>query len=409
MTDLADAVLPFIRTRADLSRWNTANEHGEQMHRAIDTLESAALTDDPVDVYSVTHKALASAIKVIARSDDSSGFIGGACRRILELHPMFAARAGVPTAQLVKWMIGFQFHQEIDYFEIDPVAYAPALGETGMNLYRTQLDDTANLLGPRPPDEPRWSTPDFHTRFVLEWNAQRLAVYDRDVEAIIRTHARDLKVAAWFEDTARAFEEIGDVSRAIEWAERGSDFNDGHQSISSADYWCRLLAEHRPSELLDARVRVFRKWPVAVHADALYVAAGSGWDDYRDEVAAALADRPADAVTFALSSLKDAPLAWDLAHSLSLDDDRLWAKLAKSYEKLDPLAVLPVLTRLVVNELIEADTRHYQPAVRRLKKMRQLAAGSTQAAEVDAFVAELRDKYRRRPRLQHEFDRAGLP
>jgi hypothetical protein len=38
-------------------------------------------------VYVVTHKALASAIKVIARADDSSGIIGDACRRLLELHP----------------------------------------------------------------------------------------------------------------------------------------------------------------------------------------------------------------------------------------------------------------------------------------------------------------------------------
>ena len=37
-------------------------------------------------MYAVTHKALASAIKVIARAD-SSGIIGDACRRLLELHP----------------------------------------------------------------------------------------------------------------------------------------------------------------------------------------------------------------------------------------------------------------------------------------------------------------------------------
>jgi hypothetical protein len=59
--------------------------------------------------------------------------------------------------------------------------------------------------------------------------------------------------------------------------------------------------------------------------------------------------------------------------------------------------------------LVEADTRHYRPAARRLKKMRNLAAGSSEAAEVDELIADLRERYHRRPRLQLEFDRAGLP
>jgi hypothetical protein len=41
--------------------------------------------------------------------------------------------------------------------------------------------------------------------------------------------------------------------------------------------------------------------------------------------------------------------------------------------------------------------------------MRKIAAGSERAAEVNEFIAELRETHRRRPRLQQEFDRAGLP
>jgi len=70
---LADAVLPLIRTRADLWRWSTANAHGREMHEAVDILERSIRSTDPDEVYAVTHRALASAIKVIARADDSSG------------------------------------------------------------------------------------------------------------------------------------------------------------------------------------------------------------------------------------------------------------------------------------------------------------------------------------------------
>ena len=112
VTMLADAVLPLIRTRADLSRWSASNAHGRQMHEAVDNLEAAIPTTDPAEVYAVTHKALASAIKVIARADDSSGIIGGACRRLLELLPTVAAAAQVPASNLVDWMMRFQFDGE---------------------------------------------------------------------------------------------------------------------------------------------------------------------------------------------------------------------------------------------------------------------------------------------------------
>ncbi len=408
-TELADAVLPLIRTRADLHRWSAANEHGHRMHRAVDILEAAFDTRDPADVFAVTSAALASAITIIVRADDSSGVIGDACRRLLGLHPVAAARASAPAAPLVKWMITFQFYGKVDYFELDPVAYSPALGEAGMVLYRTSLDDIANQRGPKPRDDQRWSAPDSHIRWVLDWNECRLAVFDRDVEAIVRTHARDQKVAAWLHHTARAFEEIDQISLAIEWAQRAADFDGGHQAEKAADDWCRLLSEHRPSELIDAQLVVLGRWPTAAHAGTLYQTAGESWDEYREEVMGTLSRRPPEVVSFALSWLQDVRLAWGLAHSLGLVDDRQWATLAKSYEKVDPLAVLPVMNRLVRVDLAEAKAQHYRLAARRLKRMRQLSAGSTEAITVDDFVAELRETYRLRPRLQQEFDHAGLP
>ena len=97
MSTLADSVLPLIRTRADLHRWSASSAHGRQMHQAIDILEADAATADPAELYAVTHKALASAIKVIARADDSGGVIGEACRRLLAMHPKVATRAGVAS------------------------------------------------------------------------------------------------------------------------------------------------------------------------------------------------------------------------------------------------------------------------------------------------------------------------
>ncbi len=409
MTNLAEAVLPLIRTRSDLYRWSTANTHGSQMHEAIDLLEQAIPTEDPAVVFTVTQKAITSAITVIARADDSSGIIGDACQRLLNLHPVAAAAAKVPMAKLIDWMIKFQFDSEVDYFELDPVAYAPALGDIGLVRYRAKLAEIAAGLGIQPSPSERWNSPNSHEWWVMEWNAQRLAVLDHDIEAIIRTHARDRKVAAWFEDTAVAFEEIGEIDLAIDWAKQATDFDAGHQSRKAADYWCKLLDEYRPDELLDARVDVFRRWPSAGTAAHLYEDSSRAWPDYRDEVIERLAASPRDAILFALLTLKDVQFAWDQAHSIGLRDADVWERLATAYAKIDSLAVLPILTELVENELTAAGAQHYKLAARRLKKMRKLAANSAKVAEVDHFIAELRETHRRRPRLQLEFDRAGLP
>jgi tetratricopeptide (TPR) repeat protein len=409
VNELAEAVLPLIRTRADLWRWSAANEHGRQMHDAVAILQAAAETEDPAVVFAVTQKAIASALKVIMRADDSSGIIGDACRALLDLHPKVAARTKPPVAKLVDWMMAFQFDNECDFFHLDPVAYAPALGEQGMASYRAKLADLEARLGRRPSEEERWTAVHRAEWFTLDWNAQRLAVLDRDVEAIIRTHARDRRVAAWLQDTAEALAEIGEVDLAIEWARQALDVGPAHQSLKAGEYWCALLAEHRPVELLAARLEVFRRWPSSSTAACLYRDSGQAWPQHGDEVMQRLAVSPRDAVLFALLSLKDVQYAWELAHSLALDDDRTWSDLVKSYEKVDPLAVLPVLNRLVVSELVETGAQHYQIAARRLKKMRTLAAGSEYGAEVDKFIAELREANRRRPRLQQEFDRAGLP
>jgi len=409
VSGLADTVLPLIRTRADVYRWATANEHGQRMHAALDILEAALPTADPAEAYSVTHRALSSAITVIARADDSSGIIGDACRRLLDLHPKVAAAAKVPTAKLIDWMMTFQFDGDVDYFTLDPAAYAPALGEAGMVAYRSRLMQIEAGLGQRPAEADRWTPQHSHEWFTLDWNARRLAVLDRDVDAIIRTHARDRSVAAWLQDTAEAFNEVGQTDLAIDWAKQATDFNDGHQSRRAADYWCELLDDHRPNESLPARLVVFRRWPSSATAARLHAAAGASWPDYRAEVMTTLATSPRDAVVFALRTLKDVELAWDLAHALALADDPTWSELVKVYEKIDPLTVLPVLQRLVEHELVAAKAQNYRFAARRLAKMRRLAAGSDHAQAVDSLIAQLRETHRRRPRLLQEFDRAGLP
>jgi hypothetical protein len=408
VSDLTDAVLPLIRTRADLWRWSTANAHGRQMHEAVDVLE-VAQDQPPAERLAVCQNAIASAVVVILKADDSSGIIGDAVRRLLTLHPKLATQAQPPVARLADWLIAFQFDGKQDFFQLDPVAYAPALGDLGLKRYRDRLQRLRDELGPEPDESERWTAPAAHTRLTLDWNARRLAVLDRDVDAVITTHARDRAVPRWLHDTAEALAEIDRPDLAIDWAKQATDHGDGHQSLQAAKYWCALLAEHQPDQVLAARWEVFDRWPTSSTASDLYQAAGSDWPPYRDQVLNRLASRPRNAVLFALLTLNEPDLAWNLANQLNLNDADAWDRVLKEYGKLDPVATLPVHTRLVEELLVDAGAQNYQRAAKRLRTMRALTAGTSHRPDVDALIAQLRETHRRRPRLLQEFDRAHLP
>ena len=103
----ADAALPLIRTsRSDLWRYASSNEHGAQMRDAVALLEVAIAAPEELveegvrpptlaELYTIVHKALASALKVIARADDSAEIIGDVCRDLnARASPTEAKRSG---------------------------------------------------------------------------------------------------------------------------------------------------------------------------------------------------------------------------------------------------------------------------------------------------------------------------
>lgn len=68
-----------------------------------------------------------------------------------------------------------------------------------------------------------------HGRFVLHYNAERLAVAHRDVPRIVATHAGDQSRSYRMHNTAKALAEIGETGLAIDWAQRGALLETGHQ------------------------------------------------------------------------------------------------------------------------------------------------------------------------------------
>lgn len=415
---LADAVLSLIRTKnQNLWRYSVAMEHGTDMCDGAALLEVAVESPKslpglgvqvptPKETYAVAHKALASAIKVIGRADDSSGIMGSACQELIRLHPLAASAAGVPQVKLADWFFRFHFNEDVEYFNLDPVAYAPALGDLGLAHLRTLVADLRTEITSTPPANPLSSYD--HREFLLQWFEQRLAVLDKDFDAIIATHLRDSTVAAWYEDVAQAFEEIGEVDLAIFWARRALLFDHGHQARTAAGRWWRLLEAHQPEELPFAARLIFDRWPNADAAAHLIARTGN---ESVGHVLTTLESNPDELIRFQLDTLDDPGLAWQTAQDLGGISDWVWGKLARDYFAIDPIASLEVQLRLIATSLTEANTRRYQPAARELKKLRQDArkASPEAAALVDQAITDLRETYKRRPSFLAALDRAKLP
>lgn len=419
LVPLADLVLPLIRTRSrELWRYNVSNAHGAQMHEAVDVLEAAldapeslperyeAIAPTPKEVFTVTTKALSSAIRVIARADDSSGIIGSACYSLIDLHSRAAAAAGAAPLKLADWMYRFHFDEKVDYFDLDPVAYAPALGVEGLARLREHVEALrAECAAVETAGE---HNPYGRREWLLSWFDKRFAVLDEDLEAIIRTHLGEGKVPAQFDWVAEAFEEIGRYDLAIEWAQRAVLLDRSFQAHHASRHWWKLLETHKPEELAAAAATIFHRWPDAASGARLITFAGK---QFVDEAQRILEDQPAELVTFQLETLGDPRLAWDTAHRLPLTSERVWTELAEAYFPIGPAAAIGVQLRLVSASLEEADTRKYRPAARELTRIRKGAAatGPDQVRLVDLTIAALRERYKRRPSMIAAFDRARLP
>lgn len=64
-------------------------------------------------------------------------------------------------------MTSFQFHGEVDFVELNPVAYAPALGGRGLTTCRRLLTVIEAALAPR--GEELWGSPYSGQWFTTEW------------------------------------------------------------------------------------------------------------------------------------------------------------------------------------------------------------------------------------------------
>ena len=122
--------------------------------------------------------------------------------------------------KLAAWMVRFSCKDQ-DFFEIDPVRYATALGEPELVAYRHAI-----------------AQGDGDRSFAVRWARERLAVLDGDTQAIVTLLGADLTKPHQFIRVCEAMAELGRDEDVLSWASRGIAETRGWQVDTLYDLAC---------------------------------------------------------------------------------------------------------------------------------------------------------------------------
>ncbi len=359
----------------------------------VDAIEAEAESNPSRELLKLIELSVGRVVKVILKSDDSSGMMGDVAHRLLAVHEQVAAAGAAEPKALARWMIKFGFDDQ-DFFTIDPVVYAPALGDKGMAVYRKSVEERTA--------QPRVS-------FAVKNAIERLAILDGDVDAIVALFGQDLSSPYQYTRVAEAMLELSREDDALRWAERGIEVTSGWQVKHLYDIAAGVHeAKGDPAAVLGVRLDHHQNMPSSSTYGVLRDAANAAgsWGSHVSEAREVLGRRDRGSLVDVLLADGEVEVAWSVAADDldELGDDRL-VRLAGAYEAVDPAASVEVYVRVVESILETTDRRAYRAAAKQLKNASRAAGAARLAAEHQTYLVGLREQHRRRPTLVAMLDK----
>ena len=181
---------------------------GRAMHArpAVEAIGEAVGSSPTAELVLLIERAIGHVVKVILKADDSDGLIGDLARELLDLHARACDAGNADPIKLAHWMVRFRFDDQ-DFFEVDPVRYADALGELGLAAYRREVKQRVEVGG--------------GDSFAATYAQERLAVLDGDTATLVGLLGGDLSRPYQFIRVAEAMAELGRDDDVLSWATRG--------------------------------------------------------------------------------------------------------------------------------------------------------------------------------------------
>ena len=392
---LAAEVDSGLRTRRHLGYWESSEWAGEAQP-VVAALAEVVEAGPSRELVELLQRAVGHVVKVILRADDSNGMIGDLARDLLELHAQACQPGVADPVKLAKWMVRFCFVDQ-DFFELDVVRYAPGLGDNGIAAYRKEV--AARSAG--------------SDRFAARYAAERLAVLDRDVDALVEMLGGDLTGSYQYQRVAEAMVELDLPDDALRWAIDGIERTSGWQVAKLYDLAAELLADRGDvAGVFELRRSQHERMPSSTTYGFLRAAAEATgeWAVLRTGAREVLGARDPGGLVDVLLDDGEPDAAWVLATAEPAWEvgEHRWKRLAEARAASHPADAMAVWFRLVDEVLVTADKRAYQAAVRYLKAAKKAAAAAEAMVEFQVRVAGLRETHRRRPSLIARLDKAGF-
>ena len=369
-----------------------------QARPIVEAISEAIGSSPTAELVTLIERAIGHVVKVILKADDSDGLIGDLARELLDLHARTCDAGNADPIKLARWMVRFRFDDQ-DFFEVDPVRYADALGELGLAAYRRGVTQRVAAGG--------------GDSFAAKYAQERLAVLDGDTEALVGLLGGDLSRPYQFIRVAEAMAELGRDDDVLPWATRGIAETSGWQVAQLYDLAAGVHTRREEDEkVLRLRREQHQRMPSSSTYGLLRAAAEAGgvWPAERQAARAFLAERDPGGLVDVLLADGEPEAAWQVpgAHPDWDPGPQRWVRLAEAREASAPGDALDVYVRLADLQLETTGKAAYVRAVAILKKAAQAARAADRQGEFAAHLVALRETHRRRPTFVAVLDKARL-
>ena len=361
---------------------------------------------DAASAGPLARRAVERVTAALMYMDDSAGIVGDDLRALMAVYGR-ACRSTAPDARrLATWLVSMQLDGP-GWPAIELKEFAEALGPRG-------LAEVARLT------EERGATaePDSWTARGIKDLREQLAAVSGDIDAHVAVLAEDLRGAHRYGEIVEVLRAAGRDDDAEQWARKGlAEHPSGFQTDRLRDQLVDLLLDGgRGAEAVAVRREIYEGR--AIHHDYLklrHAAQQAGqWADLSGWALNLLRDRAhaeqwyvRELISVLVSeNLLDEAWAAAMANPGQVPESQ-WFQLIEVREKNHPADVIRPYQDLIEIGLERASDKYrYPKAVKTIRRLRDSYQRAGDEAGFTAYVADLRQRHRRKTSFIAKLDKA---
>ncbi|BCZ80984.1 SWIM zinc finger family protein [Paraburkholderia terrae] len=216
---MKSAIRQATRVRRAMHDWREVAEYADGLFSLCDVLRARLNGPNAADVVELAELAIDETETSLERMDDSNGYVLPAINELAAIHLEACERTRPDPEKLAERLFRFQMEGQWGTFRDVFPAYADALGDVGLRIYRELLNEQ---WSERPAPATSDSAYAFDSRRSKVTHAMAaLAEFDGDIDALIRIKSEDLSNPYQFLKVAQLCQEHGRQDEGLAWAERG--------------------------------------------------------------------------------------------------------------------------------------------------------------------------------------------